>query len=68
MVQRELSRRAIDISLCDIRVSHGVCYIRGVVSKMRGHDIDLAREMAIIQGMLRQKGIREVIVEATLKK
>ncbi len=68
-VQRELTRRAIDISLCDVHVSHGVCHIRGVLSRMRGHNFDLQTEMNIIQNVLRQKpGIREVVIEATLRK
>ncbi|MGQ9524491.1 MAG: BON domain-containing protein [Armatimonadota bacterium] len=68
MVQRELVKRCIDTSLLDVRVSHGVVYLRGTVRRMRGYDFDLEREMAIICTILRQKpGIREVVNEAVIR-
>lgn|GEM_PF-1506450 len=64
MVQREIGRRHIDTSLLDVRVMHGVVYLRGVVRKVRGYDIDLQKEMEIIRTLLRQKaGIREVVTD-----
>jgi len=68
MVQRELVKRCIDTSLLDVRVTHGVVYLRGTVRKMRGHDIDLEREMAIICTILRQKpGIRDVVSDVVIR-
>jgi osmotically-inducible protein OsmY len=62
LVQRELNRRCIDIALVDVRVSHGVVYLRGTVRKIRGYDFDLRKEMEIICTILRQKpGIRDVV-------
>lgn len=65
MVQRELSRRYVDTSLMDIRVIHGVVYMRGIMRRLRTHpNVDLERESEIIRKILRQKpGIRGVIWE-----
>ncbi len=64
-IQRELCRRYVDCSQVDVRVIHGVCYLRGVMRKLRTHpQIDLEQEAEVIQKILRQKqGIREVIWE-----
>jgi hypothetical protein len=65
-VRREISRRYIDSSNLDVRVLHGVVYLRGWVDKLRSthHEIDLREEMDLIHRILMQKvGIREVIVE-----
>jgi hypothetical protein len=69
MVQREISRRYIDTTLVDVRVIHGVCYLRGVISKLRSHpDIDLEHEAEIIRKILRQKpGIRDVVWEVYMR-
>ncbi len=68
MVQREVSKRCIDISRMDIHVSHGVVYLRGVCSKLRGHDIDLTHELQIICHALRARPeIRDVINEVTVR-
>ena len=68
MVQRELNKRNIDISLMDVHVHHGIVYLRGTVRKARGMDIDLEREMGIICQILRQRpGIREIINEVVIR-
>jgi hypothetical protein len=67
-VQREVSRRCIDATRMDIHVSHGVVYLRGIASKMRGHDIDIAHELQIICHILRARPeIRDVINEVTIR-
>lgn len=64
MVRREISRRYVDSNNVDIRVMHGVCYLRGFIKVLRGHESDLNEEHEIILRILRQKsGIREVISE-----
>lgn len=67
MVQRELNRRYIDSSRMDVRVIHGVVYMRGTMGRLRTHpEIDLEREADIIRKILRQKpGIREIIWEVS---
>lgn len=65
MVQRELARRYIDTTMVDVRVMHGIVYVRGLLKHLRTHsEVDLEREADIIRKILRQKpGIREIIWE-----
>ncbi|MCL6518951.1 MAG: hypothetical protein K6T99_03910 [Armatimonadetes bacterium] len=68
LVQREIGRRYIDSRQLDVRVIHGVVYIRGIVRKIRGHDVSLEAEMEIIRRILRSKpGIRDVIMDVTYR-
>jgi len=64
-VMRELCRRYVDMTQIDVHVVAGVCYMRGVMAKLRNHpEIDLESEAEIIQKILRQKpGIRGVVWE-----
>ncbi len=68
-VQRELCRRYVDASQIDVRVIHGVCYLRGVMAKLRSHpEVDLEHETEIIQRLLRQHaGIRDVVWDVRMK-
>lgn len=65
MVQRELNRRYVDSTQVDVRVIHGVVYMRGIMRRLRTHpEVDLERESDVIRKILRQKpGIREIIWE-----
>lgn len=64
MVRREISRRYVDSSNVDVKVMHGVCYLRGYIKVLRGHESDLNEEHEIILRILRQRpGIRDVISE-----
>ena len=68
MVKRAILRRCVDASNLDIRVSHGVVYVRGKVDRIRGqpYAIDLGEELSIIQRILRQQpGVREVVFEVS---
>lgn len=68
LVQREISRRYIDASRLDVKAMHGVVYLRGMIKKLRGHDVDLTHELDVIQRVLRSKpGIRDVVTEVDLK-
>ena len=68
-VQRELSRRYVDSTRIDIRVIHGVCYLRGIMAHLRSHpEVDLEHEAEVIQRILRQKpGIRGVAWEVQIR-
>ncbi|MCX6362204.1 MAG: hypothetical protein NT029_20605 [Armatimonadetes bacterium] len=68
-IQRELGRRYVDASLVDVRVMHGICYVRGTMRCLRSHpNVDLTKESETIRKMIRQKGfIREVIWEVDLR-
>ncbi|HUV04493.1 MAG TPA: hypothetical protein VMX94_05245 [Armatimonadota bacterium] len=68
LVQREIGRRYIDASRLDVKAIRGVVYLRGSIKRLRGHDVDLAHELEVINRVLRGKpGIREVIMEVELK-
>lgn len=61
-----LGRRGVDLTLCDLRVMHGVCYIRGTVSAVKGSGIlDIKTEIEHCARLLRQKPeIRDVVIDA----
>lgn len=64
MVLREISKRHLDTSRLDVQVFHGVVYLRGTVSGMRGHELDVKAEVEIVRRILRQRpGIRDVVVD-----
>lgn len=67
MVRSQIARRYVDSSLLDIRVSHGLVTLRGVIRVLRTHpDVDLTKEMETISTILRQKaGIRDVVWDVT---
>lgn len=64
MVRREINRRYVDCSNVEVRVMHGVVYLRGYLKELRGYESDLSKELEVIVRILRQKpGIRDVISE-----
>ena len=68
LVQREVSRRYIDATRLDVKAIHGVIYLRGSIARIRGHDVDLKKELEIIHRVLRGKsGIRDVIIDVTFR-
>jgi len=68
MVRGQLARRPIDTSLLNIQITGTTVYFVGVLRAMRDHaNIDLREEMNHISTILRQKGIREVVWEVSLR-
>jgi osmotically-inducible protein OsmY len=68
LVRRELNRRKIDVTLVNVRVSHGVVYLQGVVRSVRGGAPDARKEIEIVCRNLRQKGeIRDVVADLTYR-
>ncbi len=63
--RREFVKHRIDITLADLRVSHGVVFLRGVVQAERGAPYgDVREETLRIGRILRQiQGVRDVIIE-----
>lgn len=68
-VRAHITRRYVDASQLDVRVMHGVLYIRGEMTHLRTHpEIDLEHEKEVISHSVRGcSGIREVIWEAALR-
>ena len=68
-VMRDISKRPVDISQLEVNVVHGVVYLQGTISKLRGYheDLDLHGELNMIVKLLRLKaGIRDVCCEVDL--
>lgn len=67
-IRREISRRYIDATNVDVRVIHGVVYLKGYIETLRTHQsTNLSDEMEIILRILRTRpGIRDVINEVDL--
>ncbi|MHB1001216.1 MAG: hypothetical protein ACYC27_18390 [Armatimonadota bacterium] len=64
LVQREISRRYIDTTRLDVKSYRGIVYLRGVIKKLRGHDLDLNKELEIIDRILRSRPeVRDVIMD-----
>ncbi len=68
-VRSHVTRRYIDSTRMDIRVMHGVVYLRGYIGHLRTHrEVELKSEVEMITRILRQQpGVREVIWETTVK-
>ena len=66
----EITRRYVDASRLDVSVMHGVIYLRGSLSPLRGHgEVDLKHEAEVISQLLhRLPAIRQVVWEAELLK
>ncbi len=68
IVRREFNRRHIDTSLADLRVSHGVVYVRGTLKTIRGGPTDVKHEVDIIARALRTRPeIRDVVIDAVFR-
>lgn len=67
--RRTFGKRGIDITQADIRVMHGVCHVRGVLSRIPGKDIDdLRAATEQVATLLRKRGdIREVAVDVVFR-
>ena len=65
IARTELTKRGIDIGRADMRMMHGVLFIKGTVAVTRGNAIkDLKVEMDHIGRVLRQKpDIRDVVLD-----
>lgn len=68
MARREFNKRPIDLTRADIRVSHGVVYVRGQLSLMRGAEGSLRELVEQCSKALRTRPeIRDVVIDAILR-
>lgn len=67
--RREFVKHHIDISRADLRVMHGVVYLRGTVARERGSTFDdLKTETERIGRLLRQlQGVRDVVIDVSYR-
>jgi hypothetical protein len=68
LVRRELGKRLLDLTQADLRVTHGVAYIRGVVKGMRGGNPDVKAELEIVARILRTNAhIKDVVIDCVVR-
>lgn len=65
LVRKEFGKSGLDITYADLRVTHGVAYIRGNVSINKSTPVtDPKLEMDRVVRILRQRpGIKDVVVD-----
>jgi hypothetical protein len=65
MARSYLGRRGVDLSLADVRVMHGVCYLRGTVSAVKGSGVlDIKTEVEQCARIMKQRPeIRDVVLD-----
>lgn len=68
VVRSIFNKRAVDISNADVRISHGIVYIRGNVKFMKGSvPLDPEAAMAhVLRAVRAQPEVRDVIAEYNL--
>ena len=68
-VRREFSKHAIDTTLADIRVMHGVVYIRGTLRPDgASRHLDLREDVErICRGIRVKAQIRDVVLDASFR-
>ena len=64
-----MNKRGVDLGMADLRVSHGICYIRGTVKFIKGRDNGNpeAAMGAVIKALRQQPEIRDVVCDYTLR-
>lgn len=68
MVRKEFNKRPLDITRCDIRVTHGVVYVRGLIQPMRDAEGPVSEMIEQIKKALRARpDIRDVVVDAIIR-
>lgn len=70
LARREFNKHLVDVTMADIRVSHGVVFIRGVISAQRtAHYSDVEEETQRIVRILKQRPeIRDVALDVTYRR
>ncbi len=69
-LRQEIAKRMIDITGADLRVMHGVAYIKGVVKPIKGGPQNLAAELELVSRVLRNSprmGIKDVIIDCAIR-
>ncbi|MBS1722119.1 MAG: hypothetical protein JSS66_03820 [Armatimonadetes bacterium] len=67
-VRSEFGRKMIDVTQADVRVMHGVAYIRGVVKPIVGGPSDLKQAMhTVAHGLVQKRIIREMIIDCSYR-
>jgi hypothetical protein len=69
VARRFFGKRGIDVANADVRVSHGVCFVRGVVGVMPGSECeDLHAALEQTANLLRKRPeIRDVSIDVAYR-
>lgn len=70
IARREFNKHLVDVTMADIRVAHGIVYIRGTIQAQRtAHYADVEEETHKIIRILRQRPeIRDVALDVTFRR
>jgi len=67
-LRSELGKKMIDVTQADVRVMHGVAYIRGVVKSVAGGPPDVRVALQNAANGLRQKGmIKDFVIDCAYR-
>lgn len=68
ILRREFNKRAIDITQADLRVMHGVAYVRGLVRAMKGAEQPVSEMLDQVSKAVRSRPeIREVVIDCQIR-
>jgi ClpP class serine protease len=69
LARREFNKHLVNMSMADIRVNHGVVYVRGTIMAQKGaHYANVEEETARIARILRQRPeVRDVVLDCTFR-
>jgi hypothetical protein len=66
--RRMFGKKGVDVSQADVRVAHGVCTIRGVISLLKGHDGDVKTNTLEVANILKRRAdVKDVVVDVTYR-
>ncbi|MCG9894217.1 MAG: hypothetical protein MH204_01920 [Fimbriimonadaceae bacterium] len=67
-VRREINKRMIDSTQGDIRVTHGVCYLRGVFKPVRGGPPNVKGELeTVTRHLVATRVLRDVSIDVIVR-
>lgn len=70
-LRAQLAKFGIDATMADVRVSHGICSIRGSLKSMKGTESEGGDLRAIVEqmakGLKNKPGIKDVVLECSYR-
>jgi hypothetical protein len=67
-LERECTKRNIDISRAVVFASGSTLYMNGIVRRIRGHSFDLKHEMEIVTRIVRSKpGVHGIVLDIDIR-
>jgi hypothetical protein len=67
-LRSELGKKLIDVTQADVRVMHGVAYIRGVVKPVVGGPTDLKAALQLAaRGLIQKRIVKDVVIDCAYR-